>query len=91
MKKALKAFKENNNCYPERIILYRDNLRQHSRVIAGNEVSLINQAYQELVGEDAPLVYIHVNQVTKAEIYAQGTFEHDSYKNAVAGTVLELE
>ena len=38
---------------------------------------------------DIELLYIVVNKKTNKEIYAQGIYEDDSYKNAVPGTVLD--
>lgn len=39
--------------------------------------------------EDITLAYISVNKKTNVELYAQGMYEDDSYKNCVAGTILE--
>ena len=35
------------------------------------------------------MLYIHVEQRLLTEMYAQGVYEDDSYKNAVAGSILE--
>ena len=37
------------------------------------------------------MLYIIVNKLSNVEIYAQGIYEDDSYKNAVSGTVLDHE
>ncbi len=39
--------------------------------------------------DEIPLAYISVNSRVQTEIYAQGVYEDDSYKNVIAGTVLE--
>lgn len=37
------------------------------------------------------LLFITVNKMSRMEVYAQGVYEDDSYKNTVSGTVLDFE
>ena len=63
------------------------------------EIEQIQQAFQDIKQKaedleaemlpDIELLYIVVNKKTNVEIYAQGEYEEDSYKNAVPGTVLD--
>lgn len=35
------------------------------------------------------MIYVSVNRLTKTELYAQGIYEDDSYKNCVPGTIFQ--
>ena len=41
------------------------------------------------IPKDIELIYIGVNKKTNLEIYLQGPYEDDSYKNVVPGTVID--
>jgi len=95
MKKALQNFKSMNGTYPERVVMFRDGVGAHQlKATCQSEVDQIHQAFAEVQAADQPaieLLFITVNKMTRMEIYAQGIYEDDSYKNTVSGTVLDFE
>jgi aubergine-like protein len=89
MGKALLNFKQMNGTYPERVILYRDGIGSGKmKGICSIEIEQIYQAFAEIECE-IELLYVVANKRTNLEIYAQGLYEDDSYKNVVSGTVLD--
>jgi aubergine-like protein len=60
------------------------------RAVSQLEVEQILAAFSEIESEDEiELCYIVVNKKTNTELYAQGVYEDDSYKNPVPGTVID--
>jgi hypothetical protein len=58
------------------------------KAIASIEVEAIKQAINEEESE-IQLLYIVVSKKTNFEMYAQGIYEEDDYKNVVPGTVID--
>ena len=91
MSKALSHFRLMNGTYPERVVLYRDGVGEgQMKAVSQLEVEQINAAFLEIETEnEIELCYIVVNKKTNTELYAQGVWEDDSYKNPVPGTVID--
>lgn len=60
------------------------------RAVSQIETEQILEAFAEVETEsEIQLCYIVVNKKTNTELYAQGEYEDDSYKNPVPGTVID--
>ena len=63
------------------------------KAVSSIETSQIEEAFKEIENETEnkiELCYIVVNKKTNTEMYAQGEYEDDSYKNPVPGTVIDV-
>lgn len=60
------------------------------KAVSQIESEQIIEAFEELDSEGLiKLIYIVVNKKTNLEMYAQGEWENDSYKNPIPGTVID--